>query len=124
MMITINTEQDAVEAYLKAVNYEENGRFEDALELRKALFKYSPTEAKIIISMGESFYSLGMHKQAEQYYRKAIKLHPKLELASLRLFHFLWDRDLTDQAFEEMKRFQTVSHSDDYMEIVREINKK
>ena len=54
-------------------------------------------------------------------FRVATKRFPKLEIASLGLFHTLWQQSKSDDAFEEMKRFQSVSHSQDYEEIVHEI---
>jgi hypothetical protein len=40
------------------------------------------------------------------------------------LFHSLWKLGKQVEALEEVKRFQTISDSEDYREIVKEINEK
>ena len=40
------------------------------------------------------------------------------------LFHSLWKNERQNEAMEELKRFQTISHSKDYAEIVKEINER
>ena len=55
--------------------------------------------------------------KAIDLYKCAIKISPKSEHASLGLFHCLWDQGKTDEALEEMKRFMSISDSEDYREI-------
>ncbi len=64
---------------------------------------------------------LGKPKKAIPCLEKAVRLSPRSELASLGLFHSLWQIGKQGEALEEMKRFQTVSHSKDYDEILAEI---
>ena len=40
------------------------------------------------------------------------------------LFHTLWKLEKHVEALEEIKRFQSIADSEDYREIVREINEK
>ena len=63
-------------------------------------------------------------KNAIPYFKKATELSPQSEKASLGLFHSLWNLDRVNEALEEVKRFQTLSHSKDYDEIVAEIKEK
>jgi tetratricopeptide (TPR) repeat protein len=123
-MVDIKNDDEAYDAFHESIEYEDAGNHEEALAIRKALVKFDPTRNRFLLVLGRSFENLGKLEEAEIFFRKAIRLYPDLELASKHLFHFFWDRGLTDEAFEEIKRFQSVSHSDDYMEIVREINEK
>jgi predicted Zn-dependent protease len=62
--------------------------------------------------------------KAVAYLVKATKLSPKSEMASLGLFHALWKLDRLVDALEELKRFQSISHCQDYVEILAEIKEK
>lgn len=73
--------------------------------------------------------SIYLHKlkqmsKAVDCFQKALHLSPKSEGASLGLFHSLWEANRQVEALEEMKRFQAVSHSKDYDEILAEIKEK
>ena len=74
-------------------------------------------------------FQLDQHTQAKLAFEKVLKRKPKNELASIGLFHCLWDTGNTDKAFDEMKRFFEelgVNHqsetANDYRSIVKEIN--
>jgi tetratricopeptide (TPR) repeat protein len=60
------------------------------------------------------------------YYRQAVRLSPKSEMASLGLFHSLWNTDQIDEAIAEIKRYQTLTNwkSKDYLEIVAEMHEQ
>jgi hypothetical protein len=51
-------------------------------------------------------------------------MSPDLESVSKGLFHSLWKQGKLVEALEEVKRFQSISDSEDYQEIIREINEK
>ena len=114
-----------------SVNYKL--RFENANQFRKAgdadgairvlrdLVADFPQQAAAYLIIGDILWDEGRLPQAAAAFRVAIKHFPKLEIASLGLFHTLWRQSKTDAAFKEMKRFQSISHSQDYEEIVKEI---
>ena len=108
-------------------------RFESANQLRKAgnadgairvlrvLVADFPKQSAAYLIIGDIFWDEGRLAAAEAAFRAATERFPKLEIASLGLFHTLCRQSKTDDAFEEMKRFQSGSHSQDYEEIVHEI---
>ena len=57
-------------------------------------------------------------------FRRAVELALKLEAASLGLFHCLWELGRQEEAAEEIRRFMSVSDSEDYRKIIQEINEK
>ena len=108
-------------------------RFESANQLRKAgdadgairvlraLVSDFPKQAAAYLIIGDILWDEGKLAAATAAFRIATERFPKLEIASLGVFHTLWRQSKTDDAFEEMKRFQSVSHSRDYQEIVDEV---
>jgi len=62
--------------------------------------------------------------EAASAFEHAVELAPKLEAVSKGLFHCLWEMGQRDKALEEIKRFQSISDSKDYREIIREIIEK
>ena len=114
-----------------ARNFEDAGELEKALALREELFSQLPDSKKAMLPLADLYQKLGHLVEAEKLYQKIIKLYPKWELGSKFLFHFLWDDDCAlwavgrrDEAIEEIARFQSIAHCDDYMKIIREINEK
>ena len=112
-------------------------RFDEALALRdagdlqgayEALSRLSvayPSNPGILGMLGSIELELGRKAQAASSFRKATLLSPKSELASLGLFHSLWESGDTDGALEEMKRFVATSGpSDEYRKVLQEINSK
>ncbi|MEP3890076.1 MAG: hypothetical protein ABJN69_06385 [Hellea sp.] len=125
------TNLEVDELFDKANQLEELGDLEAALVIRKQLVTRLPDDKVLSITLAKALEDLNDLIGAEMYYKKTVKLAPKWELASLQLFHFLfdnyggrWKKDRLDEAFDEMRRFQSISHCEDYVEIVREINEK
>src|SRR5437773_664217 len=108
-------------------------RFESANRLRKdddadgairvlrALVADFPKKPAPYLVIGDILWDEGRLSAASAAFRVATKRFPKLDIASLGLFHTLWRQSKTDAAFEEMKRFQSISFCRDYKEIVDEI---
>ena len=122
--MAIESKAQALRLYSAATALEDAGDWGGALSLRKELLAFAPSDEKFILTFAKGLSNVGQTAEAEDWYRKAIFLKPYSELSSLHLFHFLWDSGRTDDAFIEIKRFQSIAHSNDYMEIVREINEK
>ena len=114
------------EKFSEAQKLCEAGDFAAELKLRIKLAESNPESSCHRAKLGLVYEELGELEPAEREYRKAVKLDPTWELASLGLFHILWDQDRRDEAFEEMKRFQLISDwaSADYREIMKEIKEK
>ncbi|MBL4617920.1 MAG: tetratricopeptide repeat protein [Robiginitomaculum sp.] len=122
--------EEADTIFQKALALEDAGNLHEALKLRKLLASNFPKVKIFLLTLAKSLKNLSQLDEAEKYYKRTVKIAPKWELASLQLFHFYWDNenilgvDRKDDAFDEIRRFQSISHCDDYVEIVREINAK
>jgi hypothetical protein len=62
----------------------------------------------------------GRHREAIEHGRVGVQLAPKSERSSLLLFRVLWSAEQREQAFDEMKRFMAIGHSDEYTLILKE----
>jgi len=62
----------------------------------------------------------GRHREAIEQGRVAVQLSPKSERDSLMLFRVLWSAEQREQAFDEMKRFVAIAHSDEYARMLKE----
>jgi predicted Zn-dependent protease len=92
-----------------------------AIKILRDLISDFPKNPAAYLIVGDIFWDQGELSKASTAFRVATKHFPTLEIASLGLFHTLWQQSRTNAAFEEMKRFQTTSFSLDYKEIVDEI---
>ena len=97
------------------------GDAEGAISVLRALVADYPEKAAAYLVIGDILWDNGKLAAASAAFRVATEHFPKLEIASLSLFHTLWRQSQTDAAFAEMKRFQSISHIQDYKEIVDEI---
>jgi len=129
-MISSTGKDNLKTRWRRAYDLEESGELDMALELREELHHQFPHDKMVSLVLARS-YSLAKHfGKAEKLLKNIVHEYPEWKLASLHLFHFYWDDnnvlgvDRKDYALEEMKRFQAVSHCEDYIEICREINEK
>ena len=100
------------------------GDFKSARRLYFDLADKDPQSIKILSGLGLTSMKMGLLEEAVGVFNRAVKLAPALEGVSKGLFHSLWDLGRRVEALEEIKRFQAISDSEDYREIVREINEK
>jgi tetratricopeptide (TPR) repeat protein len=98
-----------------------SGALEEAysilLELDRAKLNYGP----VLGIMGHVCWELERLEEASQLFKRVTVLAPKSELASLGLFHTLFELGKTDDAFEEMKRFISISHSEEYERLLEDM---
>lgn len=107
-----------------AKNLAKSGNIKETISILEELVEIKPMSALFIAVLANAYEELEEHDKAETFFRKSVKLKPDFELASLGLFHCLWKQGKTDEAFDEIKRFMAISYSQDYIEIINEINSK
>ncbi len=106
----------------EAVHLVEESKASEAVQTMKALVEEFP-EASIVHSyMAWALSQAGMHREAMEHGRVAIKLSPESEMSSIMLFRVLWSAGEHGQAFDEMKRLEKYGHSDEYAQLMQEWN--
>ncbi len=110
--------------FTKVLTLEEQGRLEEAAQRLRILIDSGATTAAAYAKLGGILSELGQIAPAEGAFRKAVEKAPRWVTSSLGLFHILWQQDLQVDALEEAKRFTRLTGSDEYMDIVREINER
>ena len=109
----------------RALHLKNKKDFEGALLVLDQLIESDPTSATSHgLRGGILAFELSRWKDAIMSFEKAARLSPRSEMASLGLFHSLWDARRRKAAIAEMERFQKVAHSADYDEIAAELREK
>jgi predicted Zn-dependent protease len=112
------------EGFEDANRLRKRGDSAGAIKLLRKLVADFPAKPAAYLVIGDILWDCGELAHASRAFRRATRRFPKLQIASLGLFHTLWKQSKTDAAFAEMKRFQRLSHCQDYEEIVNEILEK
>jgi predicted Zn-dependent protease len=95
-----------------------------AIKILSGLAVDFPDKPAAYLIIGDIFWDRGELAKAAAAFRVATNVFPKSKIASLGLFHTLRGQSKTDDAFEEMKRFQSISFCQDYQDIMEEILQK
>ena len=102
----------------RAIRHRDKSEYDDAIRILRALAKVKPESASVQGLLGDVYWRLGRLKQAVQSFKRATELVPKSELASLGLFHALWESGKMERAKAEMKRYMAVGKSREYASMV------
>jgi predicted Zn-dependent protease len=109
-----------MEVIRQAVEQEKQGDIAFATQILTAVVEEFPGLAVGHSYLGWIFSRVGRHREAIEHGRVAVELSPKSERASLMLFRVLWAAVQREQAFDEMKRFLAVGHSEEYARMLEE----
>ena len=63
----------------------------------------------------------GRHRDAIEHGKVAVQLSPRSERVSLLFFRVLWSADERPQALDEMRRFVALEDSEEYAQIILEL---
>jgi tetratricopeptide (TPR) repeat protein len=111
----------------QGIDCKNEGDYHGAIGAFEEAIRKSPRCSLAYWLLGGVHYTfLNDPRAAIPYFQKGVQLSPKTEIASLALFHALWDTDQTFDALEEIKRYQLLTNwsSKDYLEIMQEIKEK
>lgn len=115
--------EDQEREYASAYQLRQNGDLHGAASVLRKLSGELPQSLAVALVLGKTYSDLGELDHALPWFLKAVDLKPSTELASLALFHCLWEMDRTDDAFDEMRRFLKDNDSDEYKQIWEGLNK-
>jgi len=97
-----------------AIHFRDNQEYQNALLILRKLARIRPHSASVHGILADVQWRLGHLERAVQSFKRATKLSPKSELASLGLFHTLWESGQIDRAKAEMKRYLANADSKEY----------
>ncbi len=109
-----------IEIIRQAVEQENQGDIAFATQILTAVVEEFPGLAVGHSYLGWIFSRGDRHREAIEHGRVAVELSPKSERASLMFFRVLWAAEQREQAFDEMKRFLAVGHSEEYARMLEE----
>jgi predicted Zn-dependent protease len=105
----------------EALKLKARQRYAEAKKILLALAKEDGHSAPVFGVLGDVYWRLGLLNDASQSFARACALSPTSELASLGLFHTLWEAGQTGPAIDEMTRFLSISHSSEYAKLLGEL---
>src|SRR2546422_10900845 len=85
-----------------------------AMRVLRQLIAEFPKHAAAYLIIGDILWDEGKLPLASKQFRATTKQFPKSKIASLCFFLTLWEQGKTDPAFDEMKRFQSISFCSEY----------
>ena len=105
----------------EALKLKATKKYGQAKEILLALADENADSAAIFGILGDVYWHLDSLHEAIRCFTRATELSPTSELASLGLFHTLWEAGQIRPALNEMKRFLSTSHSAEYARLLDEL---
>lgn len=104
----------------QAIALKNQERYSEAAQILGDLRKTNPQSASVHALLGDALWEQGDLPKAVRSFKKAVKLSPESELASLGLFHTLMESGDKQGAIRELNRFRRVAASKEYDAIAKE----
>lgn len=105
--------------YNDALALYKDGKHEQAVNLFEQITNQAPNIPHSFFQLGTIAWDHEQLKKAYQYFVKASKLLPESSLASLCVFHVLWELEEYESALNELKRFRNTGvKCKDYDDII------
>ena len=107
----------------QALILRDQGDLQGALQLLSGIAESYPFAALFGVT-GAIYRKIGDMENARRCFERAVALAPKSELASLNLFHALYKAGNKARAYSEMKRFLSLSKSEEYDRLRSELREE
>ena len=104
-----------------ALAHGRDGRHQEGIDLLLALVATHPESGPLLGVLGKLYFEAGDLTAAAKWFRKTTQVSPDSELASVGLFHSLWNGRHRSPALAEAARFLAGHDSDEYSRILREL---
>ena len=108
----------------EALKLRDKSEYNKAIRLLKDLLKENPDAPEIYGVLGGIYFNIDKYNEAFHYMKKTTILSPKSELASLGVFHSLWELGKKKEALEEMDRILELKpDSENFIPLLRGLEK-
>jgi uncharacterized LabA/DUF88 family protein len=108
----------------QAIDLKNQERYSDAAQILEDLRETNPHSASVHALLGHALWEQKELTKAVHSFKRAVKLSPESELASLGLFHTLMEVGDEQGAFQEMDRFRRAAVSKEYESLARELGNR
>ncbi len=105
-----------------AIELKNQDQYDEAAGLLCVVAESHTESASVHALLADVFWEKGDLEKAVLSFRRAVELSPTSEMASLGLFHTLWESKDKPGAVSEMHRFLSVSKSEEYAGIAKELD--
>ena len=121
--LTEGTHQRVFETISQVVELVADNRVPLATERLVALVAELPREGLAHAYVAWVLSYNGRHREAIEHGKVAVQLSPRSERVSLLFFRVLWSADERSQALDEMRRFVALEDSEEYAQIILELER-
>jgi hypothetical protein len=121
--LTEGTHPRVFETISQVVELVADNRVPLATERLVALVAEFPREGLAHAYLAWVLSTSGRHRDAIEHGRVAVQLSPRSERVSLLFFRVLWSADERPQALDEMRRFVALEDSEEYAQIILEMER-
>jgi hypothetical protein len=121
--LTEGTHPRVFETISQVVELVADDRAPLATERLVALVAEFPREGLAHAYLAWVLSSSGRHRDAIEHGKVAVQLSPRSERVSLLFFRVLWSADERAQALDEMRRFVALEDSEEYAQIILELER-
>ncbi len=105
----------------RAVKLHRAHKTQEALAILERLAREYRKSAAVAGYLAGVYFGQDEFERAAKWFKCATDLAPKSELASLGLFHSLWNVGASTEAVAEMRRFLRVADSREYGKLLRDL---
>ncbi len=118
-MMADRRDRSADDVVEEAIALRDRGRERAAIGLLERIVAEAPNSSFAWLIMGGLLWDRGDPDRALESFERAVEISPDLEKASLGVFHTALELGDDEKAFGEMKRFLSVSESEEYRNLIR-----
>jgi predicted Zn-dependent protease len=104
-----------------AIKSHRDHKSRQAAKALEQLARAHPESAPVAGMLGGIYFELDDFSKARRWFKRATELSPRSELASVGLFHSLWELGRSTEAVSEMRRFLRLSDSPEYTKVLRDL---
>ena len=105
----------------EAIALNNNKLYKEALVILHGIEPKYKESSMISGLIATAYYFAKEYKISTAYYKITTELNPRSELASLGLFHSLWELKNYRRAYKEMERFLTSNEANNYKVTIEEL---
>ena len=114
---------DTIHKFDEALRLRDQGNLGGAHDILSQLCKSDAATAAMFAVLGDVLWEMDCLSDAIHTFYRVTEMSPRSEVASLALFHSLFQAGRQDEAFGEMRRFLSIADSTEYETLLSDIQR-